>query len=383
MDQTMKKPLIILICIFIFCLNTSGEVKTKTGYTGSNTCQACHDKQYISWKSSKHAALFKTEQKDTQTCNTCHSTAINNTDQATMENNVGCEACHGPGEEHVSGGGDKTKIVSDNSADICGRCHNGNQAENSSWADEYKPGMKLADLKGLKLIPVDADKLAPSVKDIHPSLTYNMWLVSGHAKTPDRAIEINGKKWEGPITCAACHNPHSSPDKAQLIMDSKELCKSCHSQAAVLKGFGAKDIEETRSLHTAAACIACHMTEKNHLMKMFRPDDPNLAKDRLDSCSDCHEIKDRVMRTAQLHDMESWYKEAFEPVQADLKMIDEKLKNNPDILNAELKAKLNDVKTNMSIIINDGSNGVHNLDYALEIMSLAKRELKEIKTAIQ
>jgi mono/diheme cytochrome c family protein len=143
-------------------------------------------------------------------------------------------------------------------------------------------------------------------------------------------------------------------------------------------------IEETRSLHTAAACVACHMTEKNHLMKMFRPDDPNLTEDRLDSCSACHEIKDRKMRTAQLHDMEAWYNEAFEPIQADLKMIDEKLKGNPDILNADLKAILNDVKAKYVIFtINDGSNGVHNLDYALEIMSQAKRQLKEIKGSIK
>ena len=381
----MKKSTIIFIfiSIFIFTMNTSGTDKEPAGYTGSNNCQPCHEEQYNSWKSSKHAAEFKPEQKDKQTCNACHITVTGVPNQSTMENNVGCEACHGPGEAHISGGGDKTKIVSDNSADICGRCHNSNKNDSTAWTEEYKPGMKLTDVKGLKLIPVAPDKLVPSVKDIHPSLTYNMWLVSGHAKTPERNIEINGKKWEGLVTCAACHNPHNSNNKAQLIMDSKELCKTCHSQGAVLKGFGAKGIEETRSLHTAAPCVACHMTEKNHRMKMFRPDDPNLSEDRLDSCCDCHEIKDRKMRTAQLHDMESWFNEAFTPVQEELKMIEEKLKADPDILNEEQIAKLAEVKDNFSIVINDGSNGVHNLDYALEIMSQAKRELKKIKEAIK
>ena len=64
-------------------------------------------------------------------------------------------------------------------------------------------------------------------------------------------------------------------------------------------------------------------------------------------------------------------------------MVEEKLQANPNLLNAELKAKLDDIKGNLSIIINDGSNGVHNLDYALEIMSLAKRQLKDIKKVIQ
>jgi predicted CXXCH cytochrome family protein len=385
MDQAMKKTTIITIflSIIIVAVHVIKAENKPTGYAGSNSCQPCHEEQYNSWKSSKHASQFKPDERDTQACNACHATAAGVPTQALLENNVGCEACHGPGEAHISGGGDKTKIVSDKSADICGRCHNGNRNDTAEWAAEYKPGMKLADIKELKLILVAPDKLAPSLMNIHPSLTYNMWLVSGHAKTPERTIVINGKKWDGPITCAACHNPHSSNNKAQLVMDSKELCKSCHMQSAVLKGFGAKGIEETRSLHTAAACVACHMTEKSHLMKMFRPDDPDLTEDRLDSCSDCHEIKDRKMRAAQLKDMESWYREAFEPVQADLKMIDEKLKGNPEILNAELKTKLNDVKSNLSININDGSNGVHNLDYALEIMSQAKKQLKEIKQALQ
>ncbi|NLA76164.1 MAG: hypothetical protein GX846_11955 [Deltaproteobacteria bacterium] len=379
----MVKYKSILLSIILITAVICPATAKPTGYIGSASCEVCHKEVYDLWKTSKHAAAFKPEQENPETCNACHTTFLNVVDQCSTENNVGCEACHGPGDEHVKNNGDALKIISSNSADICGRCHNGNRSDNISWTEEYKPGMKLSDIRGLRLIPVASDKTVPSVKDIHPSLTYNMWLASGHAKTPDRKLEINSKKWEGPVTCAACHAPHYSTYKAILTMESSDLCRSCHFQGEVLKGFGAKGIEETRSLHTAAACVACHMTEKNHLMKMLRPDDPDLSEERLDSCSDCHEVKDRKMRTAQLLDMEAWYREAFEPVQADLKTIDAKLKGNPDILNAKLKVRLKDVKDNLSIIINDGSNGVHNLDYALEIMYLAKRELKEIKEALK
>jgi len=54
------------------------------------------------------------------------------------------------------------------------------------------------------------------------------------------------------------------------------------------------------------------------------------------------------------------------------------MKENPDFLNAELKATLDDIKANLSIITKDGSNGVHNLNYALAIMALAKRHLAEM-----
>ena len=89
------------------------------------------------------------------------------------------------------------------------------------------------------------------------------------------------------------------------------------------------------------------------------------------------------MRSGQLQDMEAWYREGMEPVQKNLQIVEEKLKADPNILNEELKSKLEDVKSNLSIIMNDGSNGVHNLDYALEIMYLAKKDLKEIIKSIE
>ena len=243
--------------------------------------------------------------------------------------------------------------------------------------------MELSDIAGLKLIPVDPEELPPSVADIKATLTYNMWLASGHGKAPDRNIQISGKDWTGPVSCVACHSPHHSDNPSQLVMKPEKLCAACHFQDGVLRGSGAKGIEETRNLHTPSPCFSCHMTEGNHLMKVLRPDDPDLAESRTDSCSDCHEVKDRKMRAGQIQDWEAWYKETMDPIQNELKTVEMALKKNPDLLNAELKAKLDDIRANLSIIIEDGSGGVHNLDYALEIMALAKRDLKEIRKAIR
>ena len=73
----------------------------------------------------------------------------------------------------------------------------------------------------------------------------------------------------------------------------------------------------------------------------------------------------------------------MDPIQADLDAIDAALKEDPDLLDDTLKSKLNDVRSNLGIIIRDRSNGAHNLDYALEIMSLASSDLKEIKAAVK
>src|SRR6476660_1351612 len=55
-----------------------------------------------------------------ETCKTCHEDIFKNFETTphfvtTLENKrgpewQGCEACHGPGKEHVESGGDKTKI---------------------------------------------------------------------------------------------------------------------------------------------------------------------------------------------------------------------------------------------------------------------------------
>jgi predicted CXXCH cytochrome family protein len=382
----MKKAIVILayIIIFIMSMTATGIEDISSGYVGSSTCQPCHTDTFNTWKSSKHANTFKPPPDASPECAGCHTTGANALQQTPKEDDIGCETCHGPGRDHITNGGEVDKIVSSKSADICGRCHNGNQSgDNGMWMEGYLPGMKLSDLEGLKLIPVDPKELPPSVIDIHPALTYNIWLASGHAKAPDRNIQIKGIEWSGPISCVACHNPHHSDNPSQLVMKPERLCAECHFQSAVLRGKGAKGIEETRSLHTAIPCYSCHMTEGNHLMKVLRPDDPGLAENRTDSCSDCHEVKDRKMRAYQIQDWEAWYNETMYPIQEDLKTIEIALEKNPALLNSEFKGKLKDLKANLSIIIKDGSNGVHNLDYALEIMALARRQLKEIKKAIR
>jgi predicted CXXCH cytochrome family protein len=382
----LKRAIAVLACIvfFVLAMTATGIENEPPEYVGSSACQPCHTDAYNAWKSSKHASIFKPETDTSPVCSGCHTTGINVSEQGPNENDVGCEACHGPGCDHVANEGDTDRIVLSQSADICGRCHSGNQSGDSgTWMIGYRPGMRLSEIEGLKLIPVDPEELPPPVGDIHPSLTYNMWLASGHGKAPDRNIQIKGKDWTGPVSCVACHNPHHSDNPSQLVMKPDKLCAECHFQDQVLRGSGAKDIEETRSLHTAIPCYSCHMTEGNHLMKVLRPDDPDLVESRTDSCSDCHEVKDRKVRARQIKDWEEWYKETMDPIQADLKIVEVALKKNPNLLNRELKAKLDDIESNLSIVIEDGSNGVHNLDYALEIMALAKRHLAEIKKAIR
>lgn len=369
------------------------EENESTEFVGSENCQFCHSEKYAAWKESKH------------------SSAANpgSSNSAWTKDGIGCEACHGPGGDHVSGMGDASKIISSKDADICGQCHSGTLSGEKSWIEGYRPGMQLSSIEGVELISVDPDKTPPE-PGTNQRLSYNMWLASGHsksisrvidnnrasadcygchstegfaAKRADKAVDIEQKEDFHSLTCVACHNPHGSSITGQLVMEPEALCSSCHSQRAVLQGKGAKGVEHTRSFHSGVECASCHMTEGNHLMKVLRPDDPDISENRADTCTACHIDNNRKMRAEQLPDWQAWYDETMEPIQADLEAIDAALKQNPDLLDDSLKTKLNDARSNLAIIIRDRSRGAHNLDYSLEIMALAASDLKEIKAAIK
>ena len=352
-------------------------------------------------------------------CAGCHTTNMNTPNLTWGEAGIGCEACHGPGRDHALGKGDVTKIVSSKDSDICGQCHGGNDvqtggklmADGTKWVVGYRPGKKLSQVPGIQLTPVDPTKIPPdsSISANHLR-NYNMWAASGHSKALSRVINNNqatadcygchsaegflaklqGKKVDiakkenfSTLSCVACHDPHDSENPRQLVVSSEKLCESCHTQRAVLKGQGAKGIEDVRGVHSAISCVSCHMTEANHLMKVIRPDDPGLSEKRMDTCTTCHKDNNRKARANQLQEWQAEYKEKMDALQADVTAISAALKQKPDLLNADLKTKFGNVRSNLFVLSRDGSRGFHNFDYALEIMALASSNLKEIKGAIQ
>jgi nitrate/TMAO reductase-like tetraheme cytochrome c subunit len=70
--------------------SASAPTSEVSKYVGPETCKTCHEEIYNSWEKSPH-----------------WKTTLN---KEAGPSKQGCEACHGPGAEHVEGGGDKTKI---------------------------------------------------------------------------------------------------------------------------------------------------------------------------------------------------------------------------------------------------------------------------------
>lgn len=118
-------------------------------------------------------------------------------------------------------------------------------------------------------------------------------------------------------------------------------------------------------------------------MKVIRPDDPTLTEKSVDTCTACHKDNNRPARARQLQEWQSEYKEKTDALQADISLISAALKEKPDLLNAELKKKLDDTRFNLSILARDKSQSAHNFDFSLEVLALASSDLKELKAAVK
>src|SRR5215475_11627542 len=169
-------------------------------------------------------------------CFNCHSTGAVSGNQLHLEKmapGVRCEACHGPGGEHVAAGKagqpNKDKIFNPGrlggdelSQDFCGACHRS--------AEEIVMAPKRIGMNGVRFQPYR----------IFGSKCYS----------DDRRI-----------SCTACHDPHESASHDEAYYDAK--CLACHqpgrgSDAAKPSQLGEGDAAPVCKVG-AKNCASCHM----------------------------------------------------------------------------------------------------------------------------
>ena len=102
-------------------------------YLGWRRCAGCHPAQKTTWLKSRHAGSYQTlvakKQQFNLDCLPCHVTGISATNEqqafalADEYRQVGCEACHGAGNEHTKTNGKRSIPVPHPTAEICLRCH--------------------------------------------------------------------------------------------------------------------------------------------------------------------------------------------------------------------------------------------------------------------
>lgn len=245
---------------------------TKGGQTWNGMCAECHSTK-----------LEKRYDKTTDTYDT-----------RWFEIHVGCEACHGPGSNHVSWANrtvlarpqvenydlpvNTATIDNQKQIAICAPCH----------SRRYQLGDNLHD-EGEIL-----DKIVPSL--LMEGLYYPDGQISEEVYVYGSFVQ--SKMYQHGVRCSDCHDMHS----LKLHKEGNDLCLQCHRAVSydTPSHHFHKQIHEGKP-SKGYLCVKCHMPGRVYMGVDYRPDHslrvprPDLSEkiDVPNSCStsDCHQDK--------------------------------------------------------------------------------------------
>lgn len=230
---------------------TTTDKKTAE-YVGSDVCKTCHEDLYT--KHFENTPHFKT----------------------TLQNGHGCEACHGPGSEHVEGGGDVTKIVSfgglskQEATNRCLICHGESHAQRH-FSESSHAGNDVGCLDCHS--PHHAKEPQHLLVRAQPNLCYGC-----HINTKaDFAKPYRHRVNEGLIRCTDCHNVHGTTILRQVkTLPSGDLvCYKCHPDKE------GPFVYEHVPVKTEG-CSSCHIPHGSTNPRLLRVVQVNLL------CLQCH-----------------------------------------------------------------------------------------------
>lgn len=209
------------------------QSQQESPYVGSETCKLCHE------EISNHFAK------------TAHFVTL--TERKYPESERGCEACHGPGKEHVDGGGDVTKIYGFRNRPTaemnsrCLTCHERQEERHNYRQSEH----------GLNQV---------ACSDCH----------SSHA--PQRIENLLVRR--PPELCYACHGEirqEFSKPFHHRVPEGGLQCTTCHNQHG---GFNVAQTRETAG-GTDPICFKCHVDKQGPFVFEHAPV-------KLEGCTICH-----------------------------------------------------------------------------------------------
>jgi len=291
-------------------------------------------------------------------CIKCHATRgrpLPPPDETTTVAQIGiaCEACHGPGAEHVhanrmplrrfllyaTGRPDPTivnpaRLPHDRSTEVCAQCHSievlPTPEQVDSWQHEgsrFRPGDDLS--KYQTIVHGRLQDNPPAVQEYVSNhavfrLRYCFW--------PDGMLRITGREYHGMLespcyqrgdmSCLSCHRMHRAKDDPRPfpVWADDELSPGMRGDAACVQCHAAYGKPEALAAHThhpaaseGSRCLNCHMSYTTWgLLRGIRshtvssPDvSVTVATGRPNACNQCH--LDRTLEwTAQ--NLEAWYK---------------------------------------------------------------------------
>lgn len=224
-------------------------------YVGTDTCMTCHEDVYKEMQKTPHYKTLLEKNKPA--------------------GSHGCEGCHGPGSEHVNGGGDVSKIVSfktltaKQSSERCLSCHSG--AEHGNFN---------------RSVHLSNDVGCTSCHSPHHAKESNGLLV---ARQPDLCFQCHtetrsdfNKPYrhrvnQNVVQCIDCHNEHGSANNKQLRTASSQdqVCYKCHTEK---RGPFVYEHQPVK----ADGCTSCHFPHGSSNPRLLKTSQVNVL------CLQCH-----------------------------------------------------------------------------------------------
>lgn len=291
--------------------NEAGPPPTSASYVDSADCGGCHADQETGWAGTLHAIAYPTlinSGHAADYCEPCHSvgagvpsiypaTGYNTTtDTPAYLQNVSCQACHGPGSEHVAApfAQKRATIGLVMNASLCGSCHYATGGISSTHHPTYNE-WELSGHNTSARLPVFVKQA--SCSNCHEAWNAMEYITTGVEKTVLREADEDAPiTWE--IACSTCHDPHSSGVAGtQLRLPPEQICARCHNSEGAQPGQEPHHPMAEMRNNTAGygidrtgldympsvPCVSCHMADNNAGLPnhTFRPNPY--------SCTVCHD----------------------------------------------------------------------------------------------
>jgi predicted CXXCH cytochrome family protein len=411
-------------------------------YVGASICSGCHAGTYDSWSQTGHAGAWATLQASghpAPDCNPCHTVGFEGPlgnsgyDEAPIAKfeNVQCENCHGPASGH-------TNITNapavDWSAENCGTCHEGTHHPYlSEWKESAHNSMAEAaetNCQGCHEGVAAGKRLSGDL-----STFYRSGAISSRPDTTEAPLQ--------PMGCTTCHDSHNAEHTGQLRTDADvvlvsangetnpvisdggvgKLCMQCHHarnapESHIQNGnsrFGPHgspqgDMLAAKSanlgvapegfewaqpshLYVQNSCKTCHLNRVEYESDLVPAKTGHTFEPTVAACSNCHGTITSFKDIKALQDFDGDHN--VEGVQDEVQGLMDNLKaaliltgldttgglsmaealgdtNNSTLLQRE-------AGFNLIFVESDGSLGIHNPDYAVQLLQQSYLHLMDNK----
>ncbi|MDN3638279.1 tetratricopeptide repeat protein [Simiduia curdlanivorans] len=276
-------------------------------------------------------------------CAACHSTdlrknydAEKNTYKTTwQEVNIGCEACHGQGSQHLAWAkrGDKANPPASNAGFKLSLANKG------VWSAIAALQTPEATTQTKKSLSTTLGRTGPSAEkqhqvcatchsrrselqqaDVNKSFydSHSLHLLESPQYFSDGQISdevyvygsfLQSKMYSEGVTCSNCHNPHSLALKVGKPGDSNGVCSQCH-----LPSYYDSSAHHHHEKQSAGAqCVSCHMPSETYMGvdvrhdHSFRIPRPTVSETAAtpNACTQCHTDRDNQWAASAI---DAWLK---------------------------------------------------------------------------